>query len=68
MHMHDLVPYLKDEKNKHDFRHTIHELQFLGDDEYQISKATKSRTMKQRLGIEGNPLDGRYAAVSDILE
>lgn len=56
--MYDLVPYLKEDGNRHDFSHTIHELAFEGDDEYDISKAEIGREMKQRMGISDNPLDG----------
>jgi len=55
--MYDLVPYLKEDGNRHDFSHIIHELAFEGDDEYDISKAEIGREMKQRMGIIDNPLD-----------
>lgn len=58
MNLHELVPYLREDGNRHDFGHIIHELQFEGDDEYDFTKAEKSREMKRRLGIEANPLDG----------
>lgn len=57
MDIHELVPYLRDEGNKHDFGHVIYELAFEGDDEYDFSKAEKSKAMKRRLGIEKGPLD-----------
>ncbi|KAK0221743.1 endoplasmic reticulum-derived transport vesicle ERV46 [Armillaria fumosa] len=56
--VYDLVPYLKDDGNRHDFSHTIHQFSFEGDDEYDIFKAASGREMKQRLGIGQNPLDG----------
>lgn len=57
MNMHELVPYLRD-GNIHDFGHDIHELTFIGDDEFVESKATKSKALKVKLGIDSNPLDG----------
>ena len=56
--MHELVPYLREDGNRHDFGHIIHMLKFEGDDEYDFTKAEKSREMKRKLGIEANPLDG----------
>ena len=64
MNIHELVPYLKDDKNRHDFRHTIHELHFEGDDEYNYNKKQKSKEMKKKLGLEMNPLDGAVGNVS----
>ncbi|KAL5501557.1 ERV46 [Sanghuangporus vaninii] len=58
MNIHELVPYLKDDQNAHDFGHTIHQLSFEGDDEYNFKKKEKSMDMKKKLGIVGNPLDG----------
>lgn len=49
---------MKEDKNAHDFGHTIHELQFEGDDEYNFLKKEKSKDMKKKLGIDANPLDG----------
>ncbi|KAF5345558.1 hypothetical protein D9758_011989 [Tetrapyrgos nigripes] len=60
----ELVPYLRDDGNKHDFSHTIHSLAFEGDDEYDIYKAQASREMKKRLGIGANPLDNFMARTS----
>ncbi|KLO14713.1 endoplasmic reticulum-derived transport vesicle ERV46 [Schizopora paradoxa] len=54
--IHDLVPYLRD-GNQHDFGHTIYDLSFTGDDEYDFNKAQKSQEMKRKLGIASNPLD-----------
>ncbi|KAJ8595239.1 Sec1-like protein [Rhizopogon salebrosus TDB-379] len=55
---HDLVPYLRDDGNPHDFTHTIHEFFFMADDEYNPNKAKIGKDMKQRMGIAENPLDG----------
>jgi len=55
-HVHDLVPYLKDE-NHHDFRHSIHQFAFEGDDDYHHVKANVAREMKKRLQLDYNPLD-----------
>ncbi|KAJ7781802.1 Sec1-like protein [Mycena maculata] len=60
----ELVPYLRDDGNRHDFSHTIHEFAFQGDDEYDVYKAKASRAMKERLGIGKNPLDGTRARTS----
>ncbi len=54
--IHDLVPYLRD-GNQHDFGHTVYDLSFTGDDEYDFNKAQKSQQMKRKLGIASNPLD-----------
>ncbi|KAL4063304.1 Sec1-like protein [Scleroderma yunnanense] len=54
----DMVPYLKDDGNPHDFSHTVHELYFMADDEYNPKKATISKEMKKRMNIAENPLDG----------
>ncbi len=57
------MPYLKDDGNRQDFSHTIHELAFEGDDEYDMFKAEVGRDMKKKLGIEANPLDNRQLTV-----
>ncbi|EMD40076.1 hypothetical protein CERSUDRAFT_132878 [Gelatoporia subvermispora B] len=62
--LYDLVPYLKDDGNRHDFSHTIHEFAFEGDDEYDILKAKSGKEMRRRMGIEGNPLDGAIGRTS----
>ena len=62
--MHELVPYLRDDGIQHDFGHHIHELSFEGDDEYNLDLAQKGKLMKQKLGIEKNPLDGAVMLVS----
>ncbi|KAG7088312.1 hypothetical protein E1B28_012322 [Marasmius oreades] len=54
----ELVPYLRDDGNRHDFSHTIHKFAFEGDDEYDWYKAEAGREMKKRLGLGENPLDG----------
>jgi len=55
--IYELVPYLRDDGNKHDFSHTIHKFAFEGDDEYDYRKAKVGREMKERLGLTTNPLD-----------
>lgn len=62
-HVHDLVPYLKDE-NHHDFRHTIHHFAFEGDDDYHHVKASVAREMKKRMQLDYNPLDKSQGRVS----
>ncbi|KAI0373709.1 Sec1-domain-containing protein [Pilatotrama ljubarskyi] len=56
--LYELVPYLRTDGNRHDFTHTIHHLAFEGDDEYDNVKAKLGKDLKQRLGIDANPLDG----------
>ncbi|THG93101.1 hypothetical protein EW026_g8038 [Hermanssonia centrifuga] len=59
--IYELVPYLKEDGNRHDFTHTIHEFGFEGDDEYDFQKAALGHKLKQKLGIEAHPLDGTTA-------
>ncbi|KAJ6585117.1 Sec1 family-domain-containing protein [Mycena capillaripes] len=59
--IYELVPYLRDDGNRHDFSHTIHHFAFEGDDEYDVYKAQLGRAMKERMGIGKNPLDGARA-------
>ncbi|CCM04126.1 uncharacterized protein FIBRA_06287 [Fibroporia radiculosa] len=51
--MYDLVPYLKEDKNRHDFSHTIHQFAFESDQEKERHRA---RDFQKRVGIE-SPLD-----------
>ncbi|KAK1226097.1 vacuolar protein sorting-associated protein 45 [Marasmius sp. AFHP31] len=64
----NLVPYVRDDGNRHDFSHTIHRFSFEGDDEYDLSKAIAGREMKRRLAqAEGeieNPLDNATGQTS----
>ncbi|KAL0961323.1 hypothetical protein HGRIS_006281 [Hohenbuehelia grisea] len=55
--IYELVPYLRDDGNRHDFSHTVHHFSFEGDDEYDWTKAELGRAMKERMGISANPLD-----------
>ncbi|KAF8160191.1 Sec1-like protein [Pholiota molesta] len=66
--LYELVPYLRDDQNRHDFSHTIHHFAFEGkssilptfnpcDDEYDFWKAESSKGMKKRMGLSTNPLD-----------
>jgi len=57
-HFYDLVPYLKDDGNPHDFSHIVHEFYFMADDEYNPTKSKIGKDMKRRMGITENPLDG----------
>lgn len=61
--IYELVPYLKDDKNRHDFSHIVHSLTFGADDEYDSRKTKIANEMKQRMGIDSNPLDGYHARV-----
>ncbi|KAJ3981917.1 endoplasmic reticulum vesicle transporter-domain-containing protein [Lentinula detonsa] len=47
--IYELVPYLQDDGNKHDYSHTIHELTFKNDDDYNYRKAKVTKEMRQRL-------------------
>lgn len=62
-HFYDLVPYLKDDKNIHDFSHIVHEFTFFADDEYNPTKSKIGKDMRKRIGIDGNPLDNFDAKV-----
>jgi hypothetical protein len=62
--LYELVPYLRDDQNRHDFTHTIHTFSFEGDDEYDFWKAEASKEMKKRMGIHANPLDGTEGTTS----
>jgi hypothetical protein len=62
--IYELVPYLRNDGNRHDFSHTIHEFAFMGDDEYDLRKAKYGNEMKRRLGLDSNPLDGTVGRVS----
>ncbi|KXN88259.1 Endoplasmic reticulum-Golgi intermediate compartment protein 3 [Leucoagaricus sp. SymC.cos] len=62
--LYELVPYLRDDGNKHDFSHIIHHFAFEGDDEYDYWKAEAGREMKKRLGLAVNPLDGAHYRTS----
>ncbi|KAI0684934.1 endoplasmic reticulum-derived transport vesicle ERV46 [Cytidiella melzeri] len=54
--IYELVPYLKEDGNRHDFSHTIHTFAFQGYDEYDFEKANVGIKLKQKLGVL-NPLD-----------
>lgn len=54
--IYELVPYLREDKNRHDFSHNIHEFAFESDQEGHKQLTTQ---FKRRAGIDGNPLDGK---------
>jgi len=62
--IYELVPYLRNDGNRHDFSHTIHQFTFMGDDEYDLKKAQYGHEMKRKLGLDVNPLDGAVSRVS----
>ncbi|KAI0300336.1 endoplasmic reticulum-derived transport vesicle ERV46 [Russula brevipes] len=62
--IYDLVPYLKNDGNRHDFSHTVHYMYFAADDEADESKAQVSKEMRERMGIYQNPLDDHIARTS----
>jgi hypothetical protein len=64
MNVHDLVPYLKEEKDKHTFGHIIHEFSFENEGHRDREHLTKE--MRRRLGIVYNPLDTTGQFVSFI--
>lgn len=64
--IYELVPYLRDDQNKHDFSHNIHHFAFEGDDEYDYWKAEAGRKMKKMVNIVRNPLDNVEARVSEF--
>ena len=61
--IYDLVPYLKNDGNRHDFSHTINYMYFTADDEADESNAQISKEMRERLGIYQHPLDDHMARV-----
>lgn len=62
--IYELVPYLRNDGNRHDFSHTIHQFAFLGDDELNHRKRKTSLEMKQKLDLLTNPLDGSVATTA----
>lgn len=62
--VYELVPYLRNDGNRHDFSHIIHQFSFMGDDEYDVNKAKYGNEMRSRLGLLSNPLDGNVARTS----
>jgi hypothetical protein len=62
--LYDLVPYLRNDGNRHDFSHTIHHFAFQADDEFDSRNYKAAEIMRKRLNLEYNPLDGAIAKVS----
>ncbi|KAI9510581.1 Sec1 family-domain-containing protein [Russula earlei] len=62
--VYELVPYLRNDGNRHDFSHTIHHVFFTADDEADESKAQISKEMRSRMGIHRHPLDEYLARTS----
>jgi len=62
--VYELVPYLRNDGNRHDFSHIIHHFFFMGDDEYDPSKAKYGSEMRDKLGLGLNPLDETVARTS----
>ena len=62
--LYELVPYLRDDGNRHDFSHTIHQFAFESDDEYETHKYDAVMELRQRLNLIYNPLDGAEAKVN----
>jgi len=57
----ELVPYLRDDSNPHDFSHLVHRFAFEGDDAYDYRKVQAGKAMKNKLGADVNPLDNQAA-------
>lgn len=55
--VYELVPYLKEEGVRHDFSHTIHQLKFTADDEYDLRKSSITKTLMAKMGVVDHPLD-----------
>jgi hypothetical protein len=55
--VYELVPWLKEEGTRHDFSHTIHQLKFTADDEYDERKSTMTKTLMAKMGVVDHPLD-----------
>jgi len=55
--VYELVPYLKEEGVRHDFSHSIHQLKFTADDEYDQRKADMMKKLMARMGVMDHPLD-----------
>jgi len=62
--IYDLVPYLRDDGNRHDFSHFVHRFAFESDDEYDVRKSETAATMRKRMSIDYNPLDGAEGKTS----
>lgn len=63
MHMHDLVPYLKDGEVHH-WGHTVHRLSF--ESAMEEYKVDKKEEMLKKLGMVVQPLDYHFAHVRVI--
>jgi endoplasmic reticulum-Golgi intermediate compartment protein 3 len=61
--VYDLVPYLKEEGHRHDFSHTIHQMKFTADDEYDERKSVMTKTLRAKMGAIDYPLDDTEWAV-----
>lgn len=64
--IYELVPYLKEDGNRHDFSHTIQTFAFEGDDEFDFDKAKRGLELKKSLGVI-NPLDGTSLKVCNLI-
>ncbi|KAF7985600.1 hypothetical protein HWV62_3903 [Athelia sp. TMB] len=62
--IYELVPYLRNDGNRHDFSHTIHQFSFMSDDELDFRKRKTGMLMKEKLDLLTNPLDGSVATTS----
>jgi len=48
---------LKEEGVRHDFSHSIHQLKFTADDEYDNRKSAMTKTLMAKMGVIDHPLD-----------
>jgi len=55
--VYELVPYLKEEGVRHDFSHTIHQLKFTADDEYDERKSVMTKILMAKMVVIDHPLD-----------
>lgn len=55
--VYELVPYLKEEGVRHDFSHSIHQLKFTADDEYDERKSVLMKNLRAKMGVIDHPLD-----------
>ncbi|KAF9649389.1 ER-derived vesicles protein ERV46 [Thelephora ganbajun] len=55
--VYELVPYLKEDGVRHDFSHTIYQLKFTADDEYDERKSAMTKTLMAKMGVVDHPLD-----------
>jgi len=63
--VYELVPYLKEEGVRHDFSHSVHQLKFTADDEYDERKSAMTKTLMATMGVMDHPLDNTDWATTE---